>query len=200
MNDFRFVIEKIHDYVFDLMNQKLDSRHKFHNWEHTQAVVKESDRLAKFCKLDDEERSLLKIAAYFHDAGHVSCYTGHEEASVDIANKYLSQFDFSKRKTDMISSLILSTKLSKNCSTLMERVLHDADLSHVGKLDMAKWSNKLREEWEYCLKRKYTDKEWLLVQIDFLSNLRFCTKPAKKLYDETRKYHVEKLSKQLTLL
>jgi len=110
MNNFPFVIEKIHDYVFDLMSQKLDSYHKFHNWKHTQAVVKESDRLARLCKLGDEDLSLLKIAAYFHDVGYVSCYTGHEEASADTANQFLSQFDFSKREIDMIRSLILSTK------------------------------------------------------------------------------------------
>jgi len=200
MNDFSLVIEKIHNYVFDLMNNKLDSHHKFHNWEHTQAVVKESDRLAKLCKLGDKDRSLLKIAAYFHDVGHVTCYTGHEKSSVDIANKYLSQFDFSKQEIDLIGSLILSTKLTKSCSTLMERVLHDADLSHLGKLEMEKQSNKLREEWEYFLNKKYTDKDWLLVQMDFLSNLRFYTKSGKQLFSKKRKSYVEKLRRQLALL
>ena len=200
MKNFQVIIEQVHEYVKDLLVNRLDSEHKFHNWNHTQEVVEETQHLGGLCKLSDEDLVLLKIAAYFHDTGHVSCYTGHEEASADIASKFLSQFDVSKRELDKISGLIKSTKLTKSCSTLLQKVLHDADLSHIGKSYMEKRTNKLREEWEGCLEKKYKEKEWLVLQIDFLSNLRFYTEPAKKLYKETRKYHVEKLRKQLSLL
>ncbi|HNP17123.1 MAG TPA: HD domain-containing protein [Fulvivirga sp.] len=178
----------------------LGSKYLFHNWNHTQEVVNVSEELGIICGLSEKELSLLKVAAYFHDTGHIKSYTEHEEISAKIAEEWLEIRGLSKSEIEIVKSLILSTKLSSPCVTIMQKVLHDADLSHIGTLDMEKRANALRKEWEQLLQSKYSDKEWLCLQISFLKNLKFLTVPAKNKYNSIVKNHINLMEQKLSEL
>ncbi|WP_370086923.1 HD domain-containing protein [Ekhidna sp.] len=175
----------------------LDHKYLFHNWNHTQEVVKVSMELGKQCGLSEKDLSILKVAAYFHDTGHVKSYTNHEEMSARIAAEFLEIRDVAKEEIETVKSLILSTKLTSPCLTTMEEILHDADLSHIGTLDMERRAKALRKEWEYLLGSKYSEREWLELQISFLSHLRFLTEPAKIKFEPILRIHIGHMKKKL---
>ncbi|GAA0894519.1 hypothetical protein GCM10009122_42000 [Fulvivirga kasyanovii] len=129
------IIIEVKQYTKELLIS-LDRKYLFHNWHHTQEVVKVSTELGMQCGLSEKDLSLLKVAAYFHDTGHVESYTNHEELSAKIAAAFLEIRDVAVDEIEIVKSLILSTKLTSPCVTTMQKILHDADLSHIGTLDM----------------------------------------------------------------
>ena len=75
----------------------------------------------------------------------------------------------------------------------LEKIIKDADLSSLGKKSYLKRAAELRAEWEKTCECQYTDKEWLELNIDFLSNHTYYTTEAKEKFEEQKQKNIEKL-------
>ena len=91
----------------------LGSKYLFHNWNHTQEVVRVSMELGKQCGLSEKDLSILKVAAYFHDTGHVKSYTNHEEMSARIAAEFLEIRDVAKEEIETVKEEVLNLNYVK---------------------------------------------------------------------------------------
>ena len=69
---------------------------------------------AYFDSFNGDDLILLKTAAMYHDSGMLRTYTGHEEASCEIANEYLPGFGYKTDEIDQINKMIMATKLPQN--------------------------------------------------------------------------------------
>jgi hypothetical protein len=98
----------------------------------------------------------------------------------------------------MIKHIILSTRIPQKPSNLLEEIMCDSDLSHIGKKEFTSRSQLLRIEWDNMLGKKFSDYEWLKINIDFLLGNNFYTKYAKSLYDKQRKENLAKLQRKLS--
>src|SRR5688572_24135774 len=159
-----FVVEKLEHLSPDLT---------YHNLEHTLDVVMQSERIAKEEGVnDDHELYLLKVAALYHDTGFLRTYTKHEEASCLIFQEDAKLFGFSCQESEMITRLIMATKLPQTPETLLERVICDADLDYLGRADFFEIGDGLRKEF---LKQGIikTIKDWDQLQVKFLANHQY---------------------------
>ncbi len=113
-------------------------------------------------------------------------YIGHEEASVEIVQETLPRFGYDKKDIDLISEMIITTKLPQSANTYLEKILCDADLDYLGREDFFMIAHQLQYEWNVLNIRHTTLREWYELQIMFLENHSFFTNSAIRLRDEKK--------------
>jgi HD superfamily phosphodiesterase len=191
------ILNKTSTYVSQLIANRLQKGMVYHNFEHTKEVVESAKEIGKHSGLSDSEIEILLIAAWFHDTGIIEKYNGHEENSIKIAREFLARNNYPSEKIDQISELILVTKMPQQPKNLLEEIICDADLSHIGRKGFNTRSQLLRAEWEAMLGKKANDIEWLKNNIEFIASNKFHTKYAKENFDEQRAKNLAKLQKRM---
>ena len=181
------------DFIIEKLVDELDPDLTYHNIDHTLDVLNAAGNLAELEKISTHDRALLETAALFHDSGMLTTYIGHEEASVDIARKYLPDFDYDKKDIDIISDMIITTKLPQSATTYLEKILCDSDLDYLGREDFFMIAHQLRYEWNILNIRYTTLRDWYELQIMFLENHNFFTPSSRRLRDEKKANNLEQV-------
>lgn len=177
-------LSRVENHITRLFHKKLPPKFLYHDLNHTKDVVEICEEIGEYYSLNNEKLEALLIAAWFHDIGYIETYSGHEEMSADMAQKFMSESDCPQDKIDEVKQLILSTKNDHEPADLLEEILHDADVSHMGRKRFRRKSELLRLEWEFVLDKKHTDLDFEQLQLDFLTNKNFHTDFAKEKYKE----------------
>ena len=146
--------------------------------------------------LSEEDTEIVTLAAWFHDTGFIERSQNHEDASIEIAKKFLTEQNYSNEKTEKIIGCINATRYPQSPKNILEEIIADADLFHIGTKDYNGRSDLLRIEWEKAGNKNYTDLEWLKINTDFLAGHKFYTRYAKKTLDESKAETLVKLQKQ----
>ncbi|MBK8380829.1 MAG: HD domain-containing protein [Ignavibacteria bacterium] len=190
------IAEVASDFVFELFKNKLPSHYIYHNYRHTEEVAEAARKIAGKMNLSEEDTEIVTLAAWFHDTGFIERSQNHEDASIEIAKKFLSEHNYSNEKTEKIIGCINATRYPQSPKNILEEIIADADLFHIGTKDYNGRSDLLRIEWEKAANKNYTDLEWLKINTDFLAGHKFYTRYAKKTLDESKAETLVKLQKQ----
>ena len=174
----------------------MPAKYVYHDLQHTQNVVDGAKEIGAQYKLDDQEMELLVIAAWFHDTGYAEGPEGHEERSCAIAKAYLKDQNFSPADLKIICDCILATKLPQNPDNLLEKIICDADLSHLGKSNYWDRCGKVRMEIANLNGAMMSEMEWVEFELNFIENHEYQTAVAKELYDKRKQKHIRLLLKQ----
>jgi len=172
----------------------------FHNYQHTVHVVEAAKELAKYYDLGEPTLGVLLIACWFHDLGFSVSYEGHEEASKQLAFNYLTSIAYPKANILKVLACIDATKYPQRPQSLLEEIICDADLSHLGKIEYSYQKTLLRNEWECSLDIKYTDLEWLNLNIEFLSKHKFFTKAGKNIFSKQQSQNIFAMKEKINRL
>ncbi|MEM9848246.1 MAG: HD domain-containing protein, partial [Bacteroidota bacterium] len=127
------------DFIELHFKEKVDSKYVYHNIQHVQNVVDAAHHIAAGYSLTENEKEILELAAWFHDAGYSEGPEQHEERSALIAAKFLKEKGYEEEKIERVSSAILDTKYDAQPTELLNQILRDADLSHLGSVTY--WDN-----------------------------------------------------------
>ena len=95
-------------------------------------------------KVNPEEYFILKTAVLFHDMGYIDQYNDNEIFGVKYAEKILPKYNFSKSQIKKISNLISATKVPQNPKNKLEKIICDADLDYLGRVDFLEISDSLK--------------------------------------------------------
>ncbi|HYM92743.1 MAG TPA: HD domain-containing protein, partial [Chitinophagaceae bacterium] len=148
-------------FVSDLFLNKVSKSIKFHNLDHTQGVVMACEEMAAYYQLSDEDRLTLTVAAWFHDTGFSSGQAhGHEDVSIQLVTTFLQEHKSNPLFIKKVISCIEATKMPQSPKNLMEQILCDADLSHLGTDEFFLRSKLLREELKEFSKQDISKKQW----------------------------------------
>lgn len=191
------ILEQTTDYVKKIFTNDLPKGCVYHNLHHTEEVVDAAKEIGENSGISDNELEILLIAAWFHDAGITKQYENHEEESVKIANEFLQKNNYPENKIQKVKELIFSTRVPQVPKNILEEILCDADLSHIGKKGFNTRSQLLRAEWENMLGQKVSEFEWLKNNIEFVASHKFHTKYAKETFEKKRSENLAKLQKHL---
>mgnify|MGYP000179797283 CR=1 FL=1 len=187
---------EVEKYVIHLMNEKLNNTMVYHNLAHTQLVVEKVKELADLSNLNDDDKNKLILSAWFHDTGYTESIENHEDKSVTIAADFLKSHDVSKTEVDTISSLILATKLDYKPKTILEKILRDADCSHIGSKNFTDITSLLRKEWELACNKTLNEDEWLYENVNFLTTKhRFYSDAASANWEKQKGKNLAQLLK-----
>lgn len=187
------IINKSIEYISNLYTKADTSKLIFHNLEHSLEVQNNIIELGVNSGLTAKEILLLRLAAIFHDTGWIENKEDHESHSVLIAEKFLANNGVPDNDIKIISDLIKITNITLTPNTLLEKVIRDADILHVGRKGFNKKSQLLRSEKELNLNRYYNDKQWLEKNINFLETNHFFTDYAKQQYQSKKEKNILKL-------
>jgi HD superfamily phosphodiesterase len=126
----------------------------YHNIDHTRLVVQHSAEIAIYYKLDDNLRVTLLAAAWFHDTGYLlGDPEGHEERGVQLMKEFLIPKGIDEKIINDISLCIMATKLPPAPSSLLEKILCDADTYHLGTKDFFHLDKQVWKEVELRLNK-----------------------------------------------
>ncbi|KAB1067937.1 HD domain-containing protein [Tamlana haliotis] len=191
------LIAEAKKFTSNLLNEKLDTAFLYHNLTHTQRVVEKSEFLANSASVTEHEKNLLTLASWFHDTGYTKSIENHEEESTLIAKSFLSNKQCPKADIDMICDLILATKRNYNPKTILEKIIRDADCSHIGSKNYFEILELLKKEWELTCNKQSSEAEWLDENIKFLTTEhRFYTIQANASWQKRKGKNVSELLKE----
>lgn len=182
----------LQELILDKLEKELPSYLYYHNVKHTIDVVNQAELIGYGEGVDDEAILLLKTAALFHDAGHITAYDNHEFYSTELAKEYLPKFKYNQEQIDQICELIMATKIPPEPSNLLEKIMCDADLDYLGRSDFIPVSNTLYNELK--TQGKISDiNEWNKMQLRFISHHQYFTQTALNLREVNKQKQIERL-------
>ncbi len=163
------LIENAETYVFDLFKNELDQSFLYHNYTHTQRVLKSVREIIAHTDLDPKDAEILELSALLHDTGYTKTKEGHEEASVVIATEFLKTQNANEAFIAGVSECIMATKFKETPKTELGKIIRDADASHFGKKYFMEASEFLRKELEIQGIANYSPSKWLNENIKVLT-------------------------------
>ncbi len=155
------LIKDTEHFVLELFKEKLPNSYIYHNYNHTQRVVKSTKELIENSQLNVKEEEALILAAWLHDTGYTVKFEGHEEESVKIAHDFLSRNDADEETIKMVEDCIYATTFNRKPESKLEYIIKDADSSHLAKDYFLDTSEFLRQELQLLNIKNYSSGEWL---------------------------------------
>ena len=152
------ILDRIKTHVNSLFYTRMDERLIYHNLYHTEQVVQNTIKIAGHYQLGDEDFFIVTVAAWFHDVGYLSDWKSHEQKGAEAAAKFLMGQDVDENIIKKIAGCILATKMPQNPHGLLEQIICDADLYHLGS-DSFKERNKLMRKEAEAFCGKSIDKD-----------------------------------------
>ena len=203
-------------FVLRLFKEKLPNLYLYHNYNHTLRVVKSTKEIADNSQIIVKQKEALLLAAWLHDTGYTKQREGHEEISVQIAKDFLQEKSVLEETIDLVSDLILATKMDRKPETNLQRIIKDADSSHFAKDYFSETSEFLRQELKLTEVADYSPAEWRDKNVEmFTEKHRFYTDYAaqnwklqkdsnlinilKKKKKKKKKYEKEELKAKLKI-
>jgi predicted metal-dependent HD superfamily phosphohydrolase len=192
------ILSAAQDFVSDLFINKVNKTIHFHTLQHTQEVVAGSETMAEYYHLEDEDRFALLLAAWFHDTGYSGGQAaGHENLSIELATKFLSEHKLHQNIINKVVGCINATRLPQNPTSLIEQIICDADLFHLGTSDFREKNKLLREELNDFGNMDLSKKDWRKKNIEFLTKHNYFTSYAKDNLDPLKQVYLEELNKKV---
>lgn len=163
------ILKKTKDFVKNFFQNELPNTFIYHNLNHTERVVKSSKEIIENSQISVKEQQIVLLAAWLHDTGYTKTIKGHEEESVKIATKFLEKEGVDDKEIEKINACILATKLENEPKTELEKIIRDADASHLGKDYFEETTELLRQELKLNKVKNYKNSEWLKENITVLT-------------------------------
>lgn len=163
--------EKAENFVQDLFRKKLPNTFIYHNFKHTQRVVKSTKELIENSQITVKQEEPLILAAWLHDTGYTETYAGHEEKSVEIAEGWLEDQNADRELINEVSRIILASRMQAEPKDLPEKIIKDADTSHLAKDYFEETSEFLRQELKLQKIKNYDHQEWIEKNIELFTEL-----------------------------
>lgn len=185
-------MSKIAEYVIHLFNSQATCELCYHNLEHTKAVVKNATEMADFYHLKNKERFVLLAAAWFHDTGQLfGPMEGHEERGAYIMEQFLRSHKIDTNIRMEINNAIMVTQINRKPANLIEDILRDSDVYHLGTKDFRQIGEIVWKETEQRSGQIISDK--LQKSLDFLNKHCFYTTYCKDRLFSGKKANIEYL-------
>ena len=168
----------------------------YHGIAHTCNVVDAVQEMSKHYNLDEEEYFIVSSAAYFHDIGYINGGNkDHEKRSALLAEDFLIKENVSPPVINKVKDCILSTKMPQSPSNLLESILCDADLFHLGTEDFMEKSKLMYQEIETTHEKKIGKSVWRKMTILLLQEHRYHTDYARNKLEDKKQENLNMLLK-----
>lgn len=195
------ILEEAQKYVSDLILTKVNKSVTFHTLQHTQEVVTACGRMADYYQLSDEDRFSLSLAAWFHDTGYSSGQAkNHENVSIELVNQFIYQHQISQAIANKIIGCINATRLPQSPHHLIEQIICDADLFHLGTEDFKEKNRLLREELNGFGGLDISKKEWRKKNVEFLEQHKYFTSYAIQHLQPLKEIYLNELREKIGII
>lgn len=191
--DFQQLLHEIKRYVTNYFDKHPHAALFYHDIEHTTRVVQQAGNIADHYQLNDEDYFTVIAAAWFHDMGYFVDKNNHEENGARMAAEHLKNLGVSDAIIEKIKGCILATKMPQRAEGLLQQIVCDADLYHLGTEQFADRSKLLKKEIEAMKGVKIDKKTWREKNIEMLRSHQYYTDFVKLQLDDQYNKNLQKL-------
>lgn len=191
------LVDGASSFVEAFITQNVPQDYVFHNFQHTYAVVEAAHQITEHFELSDEELLTVYLAVWFHDTGYTEGWQDHEERGAKLAAKFIREN--SSLADDLVHGVencILATRMPHVPQNLLEEIVCDADLSHLGQTSYWDRCGRVRQEFALTRSTVMSDQEWIDFELKFLLSHEYKTEVARELFGPLKSRHVKQLLKR----
>ncbi len=189
------LLQETEAFVQAFFAENVPDKFVFHDFEHTVQTVAAVRVLSEGFGITEEETILLQLATWFHDTGYSQGPENHEERSCSNAERFL-RGKISDEALETVLGCIRATKVPQQPATLLEQIICDADLSHLGMNIYWDRTGKLRQEFVLARGHIMSEQEWLDFELNFMLKHEYHTTVAQELFNKRKGKHIQQLLKQ----
>jgi predicted metal-dependent HD superfamily phosphohydrolase len=191
--------DKQYGSVIQRLRFDLNVKYLYHDSRHTEDVIRQVQEISYREGVSNEDITLLKLAALYHDLGFLIQRANHEAAGVDLFMQESAGSDISMEDREHICRLILVTKIPQQPKTLLESIICDADLDYLGREDFPSIAEFLYLELKAC--GEMNDRQrWNEIQLSFLGAHRYHTDSSRKLRGNGLENNLQFVRRRLGLI
>jgi predicted metal-dependent HD superfamily phosphohydrolase len=194
--NFQQLLEEVKQHVLTYFDTHHDSELLYHDLKHTKNVVATTTRIANHYQLSDEDFFIVITAAWFHDTGYFTDKANHEARGAELAAEFLKKEKVSQEVIDKITGCIRATTMPQKPNGLLQEILCDADLFHLGTDKFTERSKELRKEFEKFKHADIDKQQWRQKSIELLETHRYFTDYAQLLLSDQQEKNLQKLKEK----
>lgn len=191
--DYNSLLKKVERYSTESFDHTELGRLSYHNLEHTEAVASYARQIANHYQLNERDYFVVVAAAWLHDLGYSIERANHETEGAGAAAIFLANLGIPGPDIDAIRGCILATRLPQDPHNLLEEIVCDADLYHIGTSHFSERNKLMRKETEEIDQRKISKDEWRANTINFLETHTYRTEYARLLLNDQKQKNLEEL-------
>ncbi len=166
----------------------------YHNETHTKAVLIAANELCHHYNLGEEDRFIVNVAAWFHDLGYIrGGLVNHEEESAKMAESWLKEKSVSTEMIAKIKGCIMATQMPQKPTNLLEQIIADADLWHLGTEFFSPHQKLLRQELTLMEGTEPETDAWRAKNIQLLTSHTYHTDYARQTLQAKKEEHIARL-------
>lgn len=195
---YREILDQLRVHVASLFLSHKDERFVYHNLHHTEQVVENTVRIANHYQLSDRDFFIVMAASWFHDMGYLFDCSQHEAKGENLAATFLAEKGGDKETITLVGGCILATKMPQSPVGLLQQIVCDADLFHLGS-DSFKERNKLMRKEAAAFCNKEIDKnEWRIKTIALFKAHHYHTDFCQHLLNDKKAKNLAEMEEKLT--
>lgn len=185
--DYQAITQEAASWIKDYIKARNNTNLCFHDMKHILQVVDASKQIGDYYKLSAQDNFIVQTAAYFHDVGY---YTGppynHELRSAEIAENFLKERQVNDTIIDSVKKCIIATRMPQNPQNLLEKIVCDADLFHLGSDGFNERNKLMRKEAESCRGESIDKETWRKGTIELMERHHYHTEYANLFLNDTK--------------
>lgn len=188
------LLDETGNYVSSYMKEHADNNLLYHDIQHTKDVVTAAIQIANHYQLNEVDFFTVITAAWFHDLGYFAGKTsGHEEAGASLAEKFLEEKGVDAAIITNVRKCIMATVMPQHADSLLEQIVCDADLFHLGGDKFRERNKLLRKEIELTSGKHINKADWRASTILLLQNHQYQTDYCRLLLNDKKLEHLNNL-------
>lgn len=195
--DYVQLLTDVKQEVISFYNTHQNLGLSYHNLAHTERVVANARLIGTHYQLNERDMFVVVTAAWFHDTGYnINDAKEHELRGVEVAEAFLKTKDVDEETILAVRNCILATCMPQAPKNLLEKIVCDADLFHLGTSDFAELNKLMRKEAEWRKNRKISKSEWRKGTISLLETHQYQTDYAQGLLQAKKQQNIDKLKEK----
>lgn len=194
----QLITQESEQYIRALFEKKIGEHLHYHDILHTEYVAGQARTIGQNSGLSPEEIHLVTVAAWFHDSGFVSRSDGHEDASKEIARKFLRSKNMPEDFIEKVLVCIEATRMPQNPGdNLLAQVVCDADMAYLSEDFYLKRTALLRKEWNQAEELNLSKKTYYRKTLELFKNHRYFTKYGQRTFTSGKEKNLLQVQKLL---
>lgn len=195
--NYQQLLDQVCEYVLNYFKTHNTDKFVYHNKKHTEDVARAVTQIANHYQLNDRDFFCVSAAAWFHDLGYLVSIQNHEEHSIAIARAFLIEHAADAEDIKTIEACIAATKMPQAPVSLLDKIICDADLFHLGTEDFAKKDQQLLEEYNILNHADLNKLAWRQKTIKFLETHQYHTDYCRLLLNTQQQKNLDELKEKV---
>ncbi|CAM3857197.1 Pycsar system effector family protein [Mucilaginibacter galii] len=191
--NYQQLLEKVKQQVLSYFKLRNNEDLLYHNRKHTEDVVAGATQIANHYQLNDRDFFIVLASAWFHDTGYMEDASNHEEKSARLAEEFLKAQYVDEDIIKEVHGCIMATKMPQKPVGLLQSIICDADVFHLGTADFDGNNKQLRKECKAIYQCDFSKQDWRHKTIQFMQSHHYHTDYAQMLLADQKEKNLQQL-------